>query len=257
MSNPRFNDMELAVRRLDWTHTHIEQFDRAVDAFLGTNPYHIIAEREDKGIDRFNRFAIKHRFQVASHPPPELRFLAGDIVHNLRCVVNNVLWSLWKSVGGNHNLSLEFKECAGAFDTSIRERFKLARLPPPIVAWYEGEQIYNRPDGKPSLLNMVNRIWNDDKHKVPVLLGTAMKSSFLPDLSLAWVCRGEWVNLKDGDVVHEAFAKTNKIFQLEPQISFVMDVAFDCGDYPARRFLRTVEDHIRRDVLPKFEPFLS
>jgi hypothetical protein len=151
-------------------------------------------------------------------------------------------------------MGLVFKDNPIAFD-NFAEDTKFNRLPCVIQNWIRNVQVYNRPNRQKSDLNILNDIWNHDKHRTAALIAAVM-----PGFGVG-TCPGEFKSvgfpsLKNGTAIGEYRCEIpDDIRYFEP--GFMFDVAFPEGGGVAHAFLRRVEKHIRQEIIPKFVPFLT
>jgi hypothetical protein len=249
--------MELAKARIDWAGQCIDNFIRQADAFLQDGPYEMVKQAQDDGSGNFQvTFSIK----VLRGPPHAVRFACGDAIHNLRAIIDNLVWALASSAGiakKHRNLGLEFYETKDKFVEKYL--YKIESFPPNIISWIEHEQPYNRPD-ELHILHCINRLWNEDKHRAPILMASAVPGVGLGENMKRFQSFGCGDALEDADVVAVATVSTTRdVKNCNPQ--FVYDIALakssPAHDVPARSFLRRTHQYIIDQVLPKFEPLLS
>ena len=248
--------VKLTKARIDWAGQCIDNFIRQADAFLQDGPYEVVKQAQDDGEGNFR---VTFNLRILSEPPHAVRFTCGDAIHNLRAIVDNLVWTLAKTMSltskhGNFGL--------GLYDT--REEFikrylpKIESFPPVIIDWIEHEQPYNRPN-ELHILHCINRLWNEDKHRAPILMASAVAGFGLGG-NLKRFASSTCGALEDGDKVAVATVSTmNDVKNCNPK--FVYDVALakssPAHDVPARSFLRRTHQYIFNEVLPKFEPLLS
>ena len=252
MTKPHGNSMCLAKSRLDWAAGRIKEFHDSAQSFLDSGVY---SRSIHKQVEPDGSLKFTVGFISSADPPFVLSALAGEIVHTLRSTVDNLVWSVAQTCPVDKRLSLVFKEGATAF-AHYASITKLDRLPRPLYDWYENEQPHKRPDGRPSLLHLLTKLWNEDKHRVPLLMGSAVPVGFIQSGNVkCFTIIGSGV-MKHGDKICEITVVPEEVANLK--IRFAVDVGFKEGCIPsARTFLLCVENHIRHEVLPQFEPFLT
>ena len=120
------------------------------------------------------------------------------------------------------------------------------------------EQPYSGTHGK-SILHILNLLWNQDKHRSPVLLACAIPSPTIiasrNSIHLEMILRS---GFKDGDKIATASVPINQ------KIPFNHDFTFDLvfsQKGPAkgavvRTWLMEAHKYILQEVVPKFKPFL-
>jgi len=246
--------MQLAKARLNWAEKRIDEFINACDVFLKEEPYRIIPQVQFK--DK-REVKIHLMMQVRKKPVHDLRFRAGDAIHNLRAVVDNLISGLAQIKGGSNRLGLEFWESHTNFTDKYLPR--IAVLPDEIKDWIASEQPFCRTNGK-SILHVLNLLWNEDKHRAPVLMGAAFPSmptivvSSTGRMHLEIVRQG---GLEDGDTVAKVTIPIEKEMDFAPKSE--IDVAFSkrssTNGAVARTWLIGTHKYILEEVIPRFEPF--
>jgi hypothetical protein len=102
--------------------------------------------------------------------PPVLGLIAADFVHNLRSLLDNLMWELSpSSLRGNKSLAFPLCETRLAF-RKFSKTILNGKLPARTVAALKGHQPYKRtPDdvGK-DRLRLLHQMWNADKHHAPI-----------------------------------------------------------------------------------------
>jgi hypothetical protein len=208
-------------------------------------------------------------------PPLGLSLIAGDCIHNLRSILDNLIWQLGILSGCSKTKlnNLAFPTCDfGAW----KKKFNyLPQSAVDLIGSLQTDQPYkgrNDPDSHP--LRILNRLWNDDKHKVPVLMLTAHRSTAiiprgagqivqLPDgkrrrqfIFTGHITMHSGGRLEDGK---EIATITFPVGEPEPQfnIVFSFDIAFDEGGAAKGQFaskcLRNLHDFVRDEVLTPFD----
>ncbi|MCC6909996.1 MAG: hypothetical protein IT430_18840 [Phycisphaerales bacterium] len=254
--------LALAKARMRWALSRIGEFEFNVDEFLKGEPFYIRNELEPAGrdpVEDVELTRISYRFQVRRDAPIDLRFMAADAVHNLRSAADNLVWACGRLHGASERICLPFAPNATSFRQNGARTIK--RLPPELQQWIERQQIFNCPAGDPALLYRLNGLWNQDKHRLPTLLGAAVRRMGVGIRGSMLVrCLGtnDLTGLRDGDEIAFLIAGPDGVANFEP--SFDLDVAFDApyrtGPKTARHFLRATHRHIAEEMVPVFEKFM-
>jgi hypothetical protein len=157
----------------------IQDLDRQIDEFRFENKYGIVvSELEPCG----EYYAL--RAVAKSEPPLEWGVIVGEIAHNLRSALDNLMWQLIIANGLDPE-NLDPKKPYPAFP--IFKFFKdqngsgfcnegvrhVARLRPEHAKWIEENQPYNTSDVNQSCLWLLHEINNADKHRVLQVAGSA------------------------------------------------------------------------------------
>ena len=161
---------------------HFTELREKAEAFLATEPYDWSMETEEFG-DGTREYRISA--SVNDYAPTELGLIAGDLVHNLRAALDQVIW--------RHSAASERDERT-AFPIYLTEEKYRANAPSKIRGLSEeGQAIIERwqpfqlgegADADP--LAMLQRLSNTDKHRT--LLAAAVVQKRAPVL----VGYGEW-----------------------------------------------------------------
>lgn len=248
MSDSSPKHMQITKSRLDWARHRIDEFISAVDEFLAGKPYFIA--RKEKREGEMGRIILIMRIKKNAHR--KLRFRAGDAIHNLRATVDNLIYGLAQTRNSSDNFGLEFHKTKEGFSRTYAAKIKC--LPVEIQDWIMSEQVHNRTNG-PSLLHILNRMWNPDKHRAPALIAGAIPEGHcFPQEFWTSSLRG----FEDGDKVAWGLLPIKDVVNFQP--NFTIDVSFGkesaASDKIARTFLLDAHEHILKQVIPKFEPFL-
>ncbi len=215
-----------------------------------------------KGEDAHFSYVLR----IYSQPPPEIRFAAGDVIHNLRATIDNLIWGIGQVFRAHNNLGLEFYRS----ETSFRDCYlpKIRKLPEPIRDWIESIQPY---DGRHyiKLLNVLHHLWNRDKHRAPTLMNAAGIITTLGD-SGAMIPFREMrffhpSGLKDQQQIGTAIAlwelRGDCIPKFSPLVAFDESgpVGMNIVGNPESvvDYLRHIQEYIFTQVIPKFEPYFG
>ncbi|MCH8825044.1 MAG: hypothetical protein IH984_16235 [Planctomycetes bacterium] len=256
MSDTDLNYIQASRLRLNWAARCIENLADDFDLFKAGFPYFVVVNQKIEQKSGFVR--QDYIFQSKAVSPLLLRFKAGDVIHNLRAVVDNLLWGAGQKFGAHVSLSFQFTPTRAEF-MKYRRRTKLKRLPKPIRHWVMREQSCFRPAEEPTLLRMINHLWSGDKHRSPMLIGGVVSDfhARFKGIRHGGFEYGPTLGLKDGDKIANILIHPDDIIKFQP--NFTMDVAFDQDKCPthssATLFLRHVHKHILEEIFPIFEPF--
>lgn len=253
MANPRPDYMHLVLRRLDWARAGIDRFEELANAFLATKPYEVLPHMKHKGKFAQISYVIKLHRQLV----PELRFAAGDVIHNLRSVVDNLVWGLGQRFKASNLLGLEFLDPTS--DQLPLYLVEIHKLPKPIYDWILSVQPGDRADDH-HILHRLHNLWNRDKHRTPVLVAGASHTAGLRGSELPYLGRFQTFQIKgakDNEKIAEALVVWEQRRNFNPVFS--PKVAFDRNG-PAHgafvsEFLRQIDEHIVNEVVPKFKPY--
>ena len=247
--------IEEAIARLDWAKAHVDSFLSEVQTYFSTS-YELVGETAPMPGE--SKTALQISLKAKQPLPMSLRFKAGDAINNLRSILDCLIWELGTRVGESDKVSLAFRKTPKDFsDFAKKDKFDL--FPPDIQDWLESIQIYKQPNNTPTQLEQLNVLWNESKHRVPNLIVAANTGSGI-DFAQG---KGEvdlFMNIskppvKHGDVIGQAIVRNDQLDNFRPV--FIFDLLFEKVMVNASVFLTQVEQHIRNDVLPRFEPHLK
>jgi len=267
-------------RRFRRARKHLKDFERQSTLYLTRMQEKVVTEIDSDGVNQFLRVMVKG----IKEPPPNLSFIIGDCIHNLRSVLDNLVWQLGNVSGCPRTVlrHLKFPVCGRPADFNARAA-KLKSFdcfPQAAIDIIESLQPYqpykgrDDPDSHP--LRILNSLWNDDKHRSPALMLVSVRSTafspmgpiqtrlqggrrvqymeFRPPAPVRMTVGGR---LQDGQTI---ITIPFRIGEPEPQFKAMVsfDIAFDEGG-PAKgkyasKCLRNLYNFVRDEVLTPFEP---
>ncbi len=259
-TKPKRDHVDLASLRLDWAGLALARLICHVDDFLAKEP----CQKRRKITSAGNGDAVLSYFlTISDQPPPEISFAAGDVIHNLRATLDNLLWGIGQRRKAGRLLSLEFWGSEEKFNECYAPR--ISKLPEPIKDWVESVQPFNTRGFQ--LYKILTTLWNNDKHRSPQNIVTAA------GMSMDWVGSDDpkvrnpmksWESFdpggqKDNQLLVRAIVPYAQRDLFTPVLS--QFVAFsESGKSGAQNqevveYLSHVHSHITDRVLPIFEPF--
>ena len=161
--NPDY--FEVATRRLKWASTSLSRLSNVVDAYLATDPCDL---RREVSAERNGDVELSYFVSITDQPPHEVSFAIGDVVHNLRATLDNLVWGIGRLRKADGRLSLEFWDSEEQFQKCYAP--KISKLPEPISEWIESVQPFNIRGFR--LYKTLTNLWNRDKHRTPQLTAT-------------------------------------------------------------------------------------
>lgn len=138
--------------------------DERLHAYLDADPF--VLQRQVQPDGETSVFALK----VTSQPPPDLALLVGEVVHQLRSALDHVAYGLVVGAGNTPTHRTGFPVC-------VRRPARLnvhGGVTAEALALVDAFQPYQRPDAEAHPLNVLNALWNVDKHRM--LLVTTLQS---------------------------------------------------------------------------------
>lgn len=257
-----WNDyVHLAKLRLDWASVGIDRLEILVDDFLATKPGEVVTSVKRKGEDAHFSYVLR----VHSQPPPTVRFAVGDVVHNLRATLDNLVWGVGQVFKADDNLGLEFHDSHPAFLECYAP--KISKLPQPIHDWIASVQPYHRRNSK-NQFNVLHHLWNRDKHRTPTVINTAGVTGTLGYSGdrhpLKQMSFYRVSGQKDQQKIASAIVPWERRSDFKPEFSLLVafneagPVGLNIVGRPVGvvDYLRHVQEYILTRVVPKFEPYL-
>lgn len=241
--------VHLAKLRLDWAIEGIDRLEVLVDDFLATKPCEVVSHVTRDG----DNARISYVLRVYDQPPLTISLAAGDVVHNLRATLDNLVWGVGQVFGASVRLGLEFHDSESKFKSNYLP--KINSLPETIKDWIRSVQPYNRQK-----FHRLNTLWNRDKHRTPTIINTAGIGDQMPIEGMTFH-RGS--SQEDQQEIAFAVIRWDRQAEFDPE--FVQLVAFDVGgpigpNLEGRLesvvpYLRQLQQYILANVVPNFEPF--
>jgi hypothetical protein len=196
------NYVDMANERLNHACVRMNELMLTCSQYLESEPIHI--EREMFDLDDLP--CVRFRFRVSALPPRRLGLLAGEVIHQLRATLDNLVWALGQvhpspnTKAKNGKLAFPVAATQQTFEKMLAEPNYMGILDFPAAAQsaIADAQSFKRVLDGPNL-EVLHRLWNVDKHKVPSIFLTH-SSGIAQDLDLrqpAFISVGE---ISDGTV---------------------------------------------------------
>ncbi|MCH8745606.1 MAG: hypothetical protein IIB31_08165 [Chloroflexi bacterium] len=208
---------------------------------------------------------INYVLRIHEQPPTAIRFAVGDVVHNLRSTLDNLVWGVGQVFKARNNFGLEFHDCESTF----RDLYlpQISKLPNPIRDWITSIQPYQRGHYI-VLFHRLHNLWNRDKHRSPTVISIAGATSTLGysgdttplrEMTFPWGS-----GQKDQQQIASAIVPWERRREFKPEFSLLVafDEAGSVGQNILGRpesvveYLRHIQKYILTNVIPKFEPYL-
>jgi hypothetical protein len=160
------------VAKVERAKTQINDLDVAIKAFFAVAGYEIVSECYPEADEEVWSFQLKRKL------PHDLSVRTGEILHNLRSALDQMLGEIVVRISKRTESGVEFPFGLnfGEFETALGKQKK---LPTDAIQMIRNLQPYNGGDPLLWLLHSANR---RDKHRmglVPVNLRTGGKTSYL------------------------------------------------------------------------------
>jgi hypothetical protein len=249
-------DLEITRERMQRAWGYFDQLKKVNSAYHRRGPYEDFPLKFDEASK-----SLKYFVRVKEHPPLEMSLLVGDFIHNLRASVDNMIWMLGQNRGEKSGSKLAFPVCSNVQRFAELEPL-LKRLPRAARVLVEGFQPYHRTD-TPSAhpLYVLDRLWNNDKHRVPEVALSAVIGSmvFATGAGEIGVPVINYAPIRSDDPVEIVSIPILKGPDVQAQTKVMIDVTLDeRGPGAGKRVedvLRNCYQFVDKELLPAFEPF--
>ncbi|MCH7653155.1 MAG: hypothetical protein IIB14_05705 [Chloroflexi bacterium] len=232
-----------------------------VDSFLATKPCEVITSMKREG----ENASISYVLRVHHQPPPTIRFAIGDVIHNLRATLDNLVWGVGQVFKANKRLGLEFYESESKF----REGYlpNIRKLPDPIRDWITSIQPYQGRNHI-VLFHRLHNLWNRDKHRTPTVINTAGVTGTLgysgDQMPIKSMTFYRVSGQKDQQKIASAVIPWERRSEFKPEFSPLVTfnedgpVGLNIVGNPESvvGYLRHIQEYIVARVVPKFEPYI-
>lgn len=146
--------LQIAKAKVDRAETQIDNLEREVRKFISTNSYDITSNLNFDKTEQIWRFRLRNKDTV------HLSVLAGEIGHNLRTSLDNLMCEIADQHAGRRDRTyFLFGKTLDIFEIQVRQ--KTRDLPPDAIELVRGLQPYK---GGNDLLWAIHDLNRDDKH---------------------------------------------------------------------------------------------
>lgn len=255
--------VEIPRLRLQRAGEHLDEFHQQTLAFLKMNPF----GWEPHFYTKAGQGRVSLRYRVHHELPKRLGILAGECVHHLRAILDNLIWSLGELYPPVDSkiafpIYLDPEQFLDAINKSPLKGIK--NFPSDAQSIIEQLQPYQRgKDAAPDLhpLYVLNRLWNEDKHRAPDLMAALNNRVELKGFSLlqpaslkAGLLMQDGAEFADGAIPEGGF-KPDENVELEVDIAF--HIRGPAKGAIAVPYLLSLHNFIRDEFLAKFEPVFT
>jgi hypothetical protein len=155
-----------AIAKLDWASGHLETLWQETTAYLKGKPYEFVADPKDT-FERDGDTWASGRFVGNEAILTRLSFLFGDVVTNLRCSLDYLVWELVRVEKNTPGTASAFPICDSVqqFGSEL-QKGRLGGVNHAVVSHIESLQPYHSgKQGKETFLWMLNEFCNMNKHR--------------------------------------------------------------------------------------------
>jgi hypothetical protein len=250
--------------RLARAEDHLRLLKAAIDSYMGTEPYEIYVQKD--GSTGEGTVHIVERRPV----PPVLSLVVGDTVHNLRSTLDHLTWQLAQLLGPPQFPERVVFPVCGYLDTPGKKSWRsvskqaLKEVIPAARPVFDDLQPYHQADAHVDHpLWLLNELWNFDKHRQLILVGSYMYDNRVDITSPTGTIEDvdEYRGAVAGDVVLASFRvsppEAPVMFKGEHRFDVVFEKMGPVGERHAYNTLLDIHQFVSSRVIPAFEPFLS
>jgi len=158
-------DRSAVDERLRWAAQRLSELRIASDSFLPNVREDLVAA------------ASVASFTFTNVPQSELGSMAGDVIHNLRACLDNLVWEIAPAAARSARTAFPIRSTDSGFTLAAAR--SLRGLPTAVIDAIRSVQPFvdeshgGLADGGGQLLKLLDDFWNDDKHRVStVAVGT-------------------------------------------------------------------------------------
>jgi hypothetical protein len=251
------NPLDGVRQRLEWANRRLLEFNDAIGEFLDGNPYSFRSERD------VNTGECRFRAVIRKKPPPELSFMVGDVIHHLRSALDNLAWKLavaHHDPPPDHTAFPIYRNEFGKNSFNVGGLEKIKGVLPASIPIFESFQPYPRRGQNPDLW-VLDRLWNDDKHRAPHIVGSSAPGhEVIYENVVGTLPVFHDGPFDDGAVLMSFFAQPPPYPPPQVKVRFEFSVAFDGagpaqGAPPAELLLRYY-NFINDEMVPAFQAVL-
>ena len=231
-------DLSSAWAKVSWAEHHLQTLDAEIRQFLDSQPYEVIEEVDMNARDPFEHPAIDHTFRVRvkRERPPIWEAIIGDCLHNLRCSLDHLAWTLAGSSSGDSTTQFPIFDDLGKYERYAGRQTAL--IPDEPLAIIKELQPYeaSRDDPRANALWMLHDLERIDKHRQLLILNTVTTRHFgaikekPADLIMGIDMLAGNTPFQDGAVIARyqlTLDRDETPPNMQAEIKFSFDVAFD------------------------------
>ena len=260
--------VELAQARLSHALRRLHELREMETAFNAEPAIRPVKEETE------DRFAI--RSETTRQPDVEMGLTAGDVIHSLRAALDNLYWGFALIKAGSGNYPANARASFPIYKDKVKrgnracwdvDGVKLCNAVSDDVATVMKRlQPFNASNPETEYLWVLDRLWNDDKHKriFPTVTSVLMSSVFIKTMNIVgMVDYGPYMHqpgpIENGsilwgiDLVPPAKVELDAEFNVQWQICFP-------PDGPGKGFvlvdtLLDMQAYLSKTVVPSLPPF--
>jgi hypothetical protein len=250
--------------RLDWASQHLQSLEAEERVWRESNPCRVWAEFDLQS----SKYVV---FAEAVRPPPtEFALIVGDVLHNLRATLDNLVYELAVAHTGSPlprsiERASQFPIFRHESDFLSKGKDMVGGIHPDAQALIEGQQPYKRGNENSTLL-VLSQLSNTDKHRLPPVAPLAMTDTIsffttdprgIPGFEPVW-------GTVEGRTVIARYSRTTETYtEMEMQQPPTFKIAFGerapdvIQGWTVVGIMTQIRDFIALDVIPPLMRYLA
>lgn len=256
--------LDSAKRKFMRAEEQLDCFDRNAREYFASNPHVCTSEPYADG---WETYAV----EVGGDIPESIESLAGEAAHNLRCVLDHIVYALSP---GRDEWSTYFPVCTKEADylcprgrRPSRREEGLGGVPEDLIAIFDAAQPYHRGDDAESHpLACIVRLDNADKHRTIQAASAVVKdtSGFkitiypnvpattpIPSFEVEWLTAGKRIPV--GEKTEVFRLRITPAYNGEMDVDVKPNMQILLGDSENAADLFLARDYIRDEVIAPVE----
>lgn len=253
--------LDTAISKLDWASGHLETLWQETAAYLKGKPYEFEADPKDT-FERNGETWASGRFVGNETTLTRLSFLFGDVVTNLRCSLDYLVWELVWAEKNTPGAGCAFPICDSVqqFGGEL-QKGRLGGVNPAVVSHIESLQPYHGgKQGEQHFLWVLNQFCNINKHRRALRLDLSVAAPS-PDLEVEHMPDGSTYARVNPPPKFKGGTKVGpyRIIEGEPEIDHNLMGYVAIKEPPIEGFevcslVDKTRDYVRQEIL-KFSQF--
>ena len=232
-------DLSSAWAKFSWAEHHLQTLDAEIRQFLNSEPYEVVEQVDTEARDPFGNPAIDHTFRVrvVRERPSTWELAIGDCLHNFRCAVDHLAWTLAGSSSRDSQTLFPIFASSGTYE-EYAPRYMERIKDPDVLATIKELQPFkvSREDPRGDALWMLHELERVDKHRQLVVFSTATTTYYgawgdkPPDLIVGYDMLAGHTPFQDGAVVARynlTLDRDERPPDMQMEMEFTFDTAFD------------------------------
>ena len=247
--------------KIERAKEHVTNLESEVLRFFETRPYEVFAEGNNQSRERIIRV------RVNADPPPRWSAVIGDVLHNLACALDGLVWQVVLANGGRPGRHTKFPFAGSSDDFEAQYPRKVKGTSQIAVDLIKATKPYKGGNNGLWLIHQLNVI---DKHRLLIAVGAAHRHikidltptirHVFPDVPpnpMVFNAPDSKYPLKNGaELLRLQFESSEEMYV---QTNFTFDIAFGEGEIvKGESLIPTLRQSVKlvESVMEPFRPLL-